>query len=274
LSEERLPASAFSLMNAEMLWGHRVIAGDPRVLDAMPAMPFRRLPLGEFTRLVLNRGALLLLNRQRLASGEALDAEDQEVFFKYLFKAVLACGDARLAASGRYHPSYVTKLERLQSMEPELGSPFLSLYGLAWQGKFHPDYGQYLGESPAEWQQRVVDVWLEALAALEGVRTGRAIGDWARYGTPALGKGQGGGFRYWLRNLAVNARDFGPTELLHRPRWSLRYPRERVISVMPRLLAPGGERPAGDICAALALPAGATWAQAGARCLTLWRRYA
>jgi hypothetical protein len=274
LSEERLPAAALSLMNAEMLWGHRVIAGDARVLDAMPAMPFSRLPLGEFTRLMLNRGALLLMNRQRLAGGEALDAQDQEVFFKYLFKAVLACGDARLAASGRYHPSYVTKLERLQSMQPELGTPFLSLYGLAWQSKFHPDYGQYLGESPAEWQQRVVDVWLEALAALEGARTGRPIGDWARYGSPALGKGQGGGFRYWPRNLAITARDFGPTELVRRPRWSLRYPRERVISVLPRLLASGGGEPAADLCRALALPAGASWAQAAAQCLALWRRYA
>jgi hypothetical protein len=120
----------------------------------------------------------------------------------------------------------------------------------------------------------VVGVWLEALGALEGGRTGRPIGDWARYGSPALGKGQGDGSWFGLRNLAITARDFGPTELVRRPRWSLRYPRERVISVMPRLLAPNGEQPSGDICAALALRAGATWAQAGTRCLALWRRYA
>jgi hypothetical protein len=274
LPEERLRASEFSLINAEMLWGHRVISGDPTVLDAMPAMPFSELPLGEFTRLMLNRGALLLMNQQRLASGGVLDAQGQEVFFKYLFKAVLACGDARLAGSRRYHPSYVAKLERLRSMEPELGTFFLDLYGHAWQSKFHPDYTRYLGESPAEWQQGVVGVWLETLAWLEAIRTGRRIDDWVHYCSPALGKGQGQGLWPGLRNLVITARDFGPVELARRPRWSLRYPRERVISVLPRLLAPTGERPAAEICAPLALPAGATWAQVGAQFLALWRRYA
>jgi hypothetical protein len=237
-------------------------------------MPFSELPLGEFTRLMLNRGALLLMNQQRLASGEALDPQEQEVFFKYLFKAVLACGDARLAGSRRYDPSYVVKLKRLRSMEPELGTSFLDLYGHAWQSKFHPDYGRYLGESPAEWQQCVVGVWLDTLAWLEAVRTGRRIDSWVDYGSPALGKGQGQGLWPGPRNLVITARDFGPVELARRPRWSLRYPRERVIAVLPRLLAPTGDQPAADIRGALALPAGATWAQVGAQFLALWRRYA
>jgi hypothetical protein len=261
-------------MNAEMLWGHRVIAGDPRVLDAMPPMPFSALPLGELTRLMLNRGALLLMSQQRLDAGGPLDAKEQEIFFKYLFKAVLACGDAWLAGSRQYHPSYVAKLDRLRAMEPRLGAPFLDLYRLAWQSKFHPDYGQYLGEAPDEWQQRVVGVWLDTLAWLEGVRTGRTVDDWRRYGSPALGKGQGRASRLGLRNLAITARDFGPMELARRPRWSLRYPRERLISVLPRLLAPSGEQPAADLCAPLALQTGASWSEAGARFLALWGRYA
>jgi hypothetical protein len=274
LAEERLPAAEYSLMNAEMLWGHRVIAGDPHVLSGMPPMPFSGLPLGEFTRLMLNRGALLLMNQQRLNGEGPLDAQAQEVFFKYLFKAVLACGDARLTGPRQYHPSYVTKLYRLRSMEQQLGSRFLDLYRMAWESKFHPDYGQYLAEVPAEWQQRVVGAWLETLAWLEGVRTGRMIHDWTSYGSPSLGKGQGRPSRLGLRNVAITARDFGPMELVRQPRWSLRYPRERLISVLPRLLVPSGAKPAADLCAPLAVPDGASWSQIADQFLALWRRYA
>jgi len=41
LREETLPSSEYSLMNAEMIWGHRVIQGDPNILDAMPQCPSR-----------------------------------------------------------------------------------------------------------------------------------------------------------------------------------------------------------------------------------------
>ena len=78
LRAERLRAAEFSLMNAEMRWGHRVVAGDQNVLAAMRPMPFHRLPPGEITRLMLNRGSLLLMNQQRLQQG-GLSAAEREV---------------------------------------------------------------------------------------------------------------------------------------------------------------------------------------------------
>ncbi len=141
LREESLPGADHSLINAEMLWGHRVVAGDPQVLAPMPAMPFATLPPAEFTRLLLNRGSLLLMNQRRLAAGEPAAGQDHEVFLKYLFKAVLACGDARLAGNRRYHPSYVAKLDRLGRADidwPGQANP-LDLYAQALRHKFHPD---------------------------------------------------------------------------------------------------------------------------------------
>lgn len=271
LRQERLPKAEYSLMNAEMLWGHRVVAGNPHVLDAMPSMPFARLPRGELTRLLLNRGALLLMNRQRLADGSVLGPERQEVFFKYLFKAVLACGDARLAGTGAYHPSYAQKLERLQRMDWSGKASFMELYTQAWEQKFHPDYGRYAAEDAARWQERVVRLWLETLAWFEQQRLGRAFGDWDAYALPSVPKGQG---QSRWRNAAIAVRDFGLAELPRRPRWCLRYPRERLIAALPLLLS-RPDRPASPILAdALALPEGASWTQATESFLRLWRRFA
>ena len=274
LREERLPLAEYSLMNAEMLWGHRVVAGDPDVLAAMPAMPFAGLPLGEFTRLLLNRGSLLLMNQQRLAAGEALDANAREVFFKYLFKAVLACGDARLAGNRRYHPSYVAKAEMLAALDWLGKSDFLGLYRQAWEYKFHPNYGRFQQEEPIAWQGRVVGLWLETLSWFEQVRTGLIIPDWTVYGSPRFPKGQGG--RDWggLRNAAITLLDFGPAELLRHPRWSQRYPRERLIAALPLLLSSPYGPVAPAVTEALALGSRMAWSEAVRTFLVLWQRFA
>jgi hypothetical protein len=274
LREEGLPKAEYSLMNAEMIWGHRVISGDPHVLAAMPDMPFGTLPPGEFTRLLLNRGALLLMNRQRLAAGAPLGADGQEVFFKYLFKAVLACGDARLAGSGQYHPSYVHKRERLAAMHWEGKGDFLDLYAQAWEAKFHPDYGRYAEADPARWQERVVALWLATLTWYEQVHTGKPIPDWETYCSAAVPKGQGRRSWWGLRNAAITLRDFGPVELLRSPRWSLRYPRERLISALPLLLSRPHDVLPPAPARALSLSAGTSWPESAEAFLRLWRRYA
>jgi hypothetical protein len=274
LREEGLPAAEYSLMNAEMLWGHRVVAGAPDVLHAMPSMPFPGLPPGEFTRLLLNRGALLLMNQQRLAEGLPLEAEEQAVFFKYLFKAVLACGDARLAGDRSYRPSYVEKLKLLRAMDWEDKDDLMGLYLQAWENKFHPDYRCYAKEDPAAWQERVIAIWLNTLSWFERTRAAMTIADWDTYCSPAVHKGQGRQSWGSTRNIAITVRDFGAAELLRSPRWSLRYPRERLISVLPLLLSRpfGGLGPAA--AKALSVSSGTPWPEAVQTFLSLWRRYA
>ena len=274
LREEALPRAEYSLMNAEMLWGHRVVAGDPQVLRAMPPMPFSTLPPGEFTRLLLNRGSLLLMNARRLAGSGRFSGGEREVLFKYLFKAVLACGDARLAGNRSYHPSYVQKLELLRSLDWPGQAQFIDLYLQAWRNKFHPDYGSFAGEDAGSWQAAVVRLWLDTLSWFEQQRTGEAFADWTAYCTPRLPKSQSGAPWGGLRNAAITLRDFGPGELVRRPRWSLRYPRERLISALPLLLAEPGAVPLRPVADALALPARSTWEDAVATFLSLWRRFA
>ncbi|WP_295885623.1 hypothetical protein [uncultured Thiohalocapsa sp.] len=290
LGVERLKRAEYSLMNAEMRWGHRVVAGDQDVLRGMRDMPFHGLPPGEFTRLMLNRGALLLmdqqllLERRSLGVGGGLDAGEREVFFKYLFKAVLACGDARLAAAGCYHPSYPEKLARLQAPRPavyvdehERPDPmprhdeFLELYRLAYRHKFHPAYAEFAHARPSDWLARVLRIWTATLRAFEIRRLGRSFADWHDYCRPDLPKGQGGNL---VRNLGVTLRDFGPREPLRRPRRALRYPRERLIAVLPLLLTEAGSLLDPCAASALGLPAQVHWKLAAERFLGLWARYA
>ena len=99
----------FSLLNYEMKLGHLVLWGADDVLAAMPNYDPRALPLSEGSRLLLNRGKLLLDIKRRLATAEPLDAEERVRFIKFIQKVWLAFGDAALLAAGEYHLSYAEK---------------------------------------------------------------------------------------------------------------------------------------------------------------------
>jgi len=276
LPEEELADAPCTLMFAEMQWGHAVVAGDPDVLAVMPPMPFASLPLSEFTRLMLNRGALLLMNRVMRMHGGPEDALQQEVFVKYLFKATLAVVDAHLAARHIYHPSYPEKMRRLESMAGDEGLVALrDLYRLALDARFHPDYGKYRDIDLDEWQQRVTGHWLHAMEILESARLPQPVCDWVSYASHTVVKGQSDDtVTAIVRNLAVTARDYGLQELLIRPGWARRYPRERLISVLPLLLQKGAEEHLADICRVLAITEKQTLEHCMASFLLQWKRYA
>jgi rhamnosyltransferase len=273
LRQESLASAPFSLMNAEMKWGHRVVLGDPRVLEIMPAMPIDKLSLGEFTRLMNNRGALLLMNIMALDSKRTLEGKDLEEFFKYLFKAILACGDALLARNGTYHPSYVEKQERLKFLKFLPCPEFLKLYKLAVEQKFYPDPDLYQNQDLEDWQTRVTNCWLTTLSILEAHRTRRSISDWKEYARPRLHKGQLENAQVW-RNIAITFRDFGMRHTLRYLDWARRYPRERLISVLPLLLARNQQAVAKNISIPLNIPLGTDWSATAEGYLSTWKRYA
>ncbi|MCH9670113.1 MAG: hypothetical protein K0U93_01580 [Gammaproteobacteria bacterium] len=273
LRQDKLGSAEYSLMNAEMLWGHRVVAGDNAVLNVMPAMPFAGLPLGEFTRLMLNRGSLLLLNQVALLRDGLSEAQAREQFVKYLFKSVLACGDARLATEGRYHPSYPEKRTQLTSAGADV--EFLNLYDLALEAKFLPNYDQHIQADLASWQTSVVDLWLATFKSLESRRLSRALRSWAEYVSPMVPKGQATSRALsGARNIAVNWRDFGLDEFWRNPRWLRRHPRERLISTLPLLLSePQAQRLGVGATDALRLDADASWLEGSEQFLDMWKRY-
>jgi rhamnosyltransferase len=273
LRSETLANAPFSLMNAEMKWGHRVVAGNQHVIDPMPAMPFDKLALGEFTRLMNNRGALLLMNGRKLDSGENLDAPEREIFFKYLLKAVLACGDVYLAVEAAYHPSYIEKGKRLLDLKKSPGQDFLHLYTLAVEQKFRPDMAVFKDKNLENWQRNVTNHWLKAFSILETHRTRDPIHSWKEYALPRLSKGQLETSQT-LRNFAITLRDFGAGHTLRNLNWALRYPRERLISVLPLLLKVESGKTLQNVVTPLAVSPQSTHSQVVERYLETWARYA
>jgi len=106
-----------SLLNYEMKHGHKVIWGDEHILDAMPDYPAGKLPLSEGSRLLLNRGKLLLDIKQRIMEAEPLTHDERIRFIKFIQKAWLAMGDCALLAKGKYDLSYGVKRERIATLQ-------------------------------------------------------------------------------------------------------------------------------------------------------------
>ena len=116
-----LPKCEFSLLNYEMKHGHKVVWGDENVLATMPDYPHHAIPLSEGSRLLMNRGKLLLDIQRRLARPEPLTNEERIRFIKFIFKARLAFGDCALLAAGQYNIFYAVKKEHIPTIETCLG---------------------------------------------------------------------------------------------------------------------------------------------------------
>ncbi|MEM7252234.1 MAG: hypothetical protein AAF493_12495 [Pseudomonadota bacterium] len=276
LHYERLAEAERSLMNAEMLWGHRVVMGPSDILSTMPTMPFESLSLSEFTRLMTNRGSLLLINERDFARNAINTREAREQCVKYFFKSELACGDAILARVGRYDPSYPVKEQRLTVLERELATPdaaTIDRYTQAVAAKFAPDYDAFVGRDLATWQRIAVEHWRATFAILESRRLGWEGIEWTAYRSPRVSKGQGADRNLsWLRNAYINRREFGFSHLVRAGIWAIRHPRERLVSALPHLLAKPSA-PDQRCTDALMLPPGASWSTCTDQYLRLWSRF-
>ncbi len=111
-----LRRAEFSLLNYEMKYGHIVIWGKQQVLADMPAYAPDAIPLSEGTRLLLNRGKLLLDIRRAIRTGRELTAEERLRFMKFVFKAFLAFGDCALLILRKYDLSYAVKKNRVETV--------------------------------------------------------------------------------------------------------------------------------------------------------------
>lgn len=112
-----LPKCEFSLLNYELKHGHKVVWGDEHILDNMPVYPTDAIPLSEGSRLLLNRGKLLLDIKRRLSRSEPLNDEERIRFLKFISKVWLALGDCALLAARKYDISYSVKRERIVSVD-------------------------------------------------------------------------------------------------------------------------------------------------------------
>jgi hypothetical protein len=238
LEEERLPRLPACLMYSELKWRSRTLLGDAAVLDAIPSPAVGDLPLAEYSRMMLNRGALLLMNAQALRDGGAAGPADVERFLRYFSKGILAAGDARLAAARQYQVPTTERRRALAQMDWHGHERFMALYELATRIRFGgADVGEAQRRNCAYLQRRVEGEWLAAYRLLEATRLRCEFGNWEHYASPAIGKGQA--TQHWLapaHHLWLALSREGPALLRTAPIGWLRHPRERLMAALPLLL--------------------------------------
>ncbi|HZZ58495.1 MAG TPA: hypothetical protein VFE31_11740 [Opitutaceae bacterium] len=233
LSEmSRAPISMFSY---DLLAGHRQVWGDPRGLA--PCSAHRHadaLPIGEATRLLLNRCSGLLLAKAQLEREPFTEAAADFVG-RNLAKVQLALGDAVLTVAGRYHWSCRERHRRLTRLSgyavPELDA-VRRHHEAGVEFKLRPALTR---ASRAELAARLEEIsslalriwlWTESRRLARHYASARAYAGDAINFFPQTSA---------LRNAALNLRGAGPRLLRNRRRrW--RNPRERALRSLALLL--------------------------------------
>lgn len=197
-----------TLMYQELIRGMRPVWGDfAAVKRALPELPWTALPAAEGARLLLNRGAGLLLAERKLETGEtAHDAAARDFAVRNIHKAALAVGDAWLLARSRYEFGLLKRQARLAA-DAEFPASSLKDYQAAIRFKFAPFAdpaadlaerwarvaAEYLGAAadyavrcppagPSTLVEACKNVLRQAVARVPGVR----VGDWTRHPRQAL----------------------------------------------------------------------------------------
>ena len=252
--ENVLRTAEFSLLNYEMRYGHRGVWGEPDLIALMPAYGHDAIPLSEGTRLLMNRGKLLLDVRRALRKSSSFTPEDRIRYVKFLFKAQLAFGDCALLAASAYDLSYAVKRERIGRVDcPGIPDREFMVEGFRKAVAFK-EWGDFSGLDPEAWRgefERVRRYFVEFFTWYEARRLGGAV-DTAERHVTALGKAgrECGLIKAGALNLMLcgaRAAGLGGKLLpLH--------PRARLYLALPRLLAdsPPVEELAGILAAGAA----------------------
>ncbi|GMV40544.1 MAG: hypothetical protein AMXMBFR64_22600 [Myxococcales bacterium] len=242
-----LAAAPPTLMMTDLRAGHRVLVGPPDLLSAMPAG--RPLAPVEASRLLLNRGALLVMARQ-LVDGGPLGPQEWERVARYVRKSVLARGDSWLMLRGRYLTGAQACAERLAAEGPP---DLADAYGRAVRERLG---GIEAPGDPGESLRAEAEALVGAFGAAESARLGGSWPPFRTYGRTVLAAEGASPARERLRV----ARHAGPGALVGGRPWA------RCAALLPWVLA--GE--ATGIAPGCALGPARTQGDA-VRWLALWR---
>jgi hypothetical protein len=222
------------LMWQDLLNGHVVTAGDPRILiDHAPQQLREPLPASESLRLMLNRGSGLLqaiIEADQLIKNPAYTLPDYDFIRRNAEKCMLALGDSILIAYSAYPTPMDRRLQVLKEFEEIAGYADITvaadLYEEAISFKLHPD--SLPPDQPGlEKLTAIAAVWVSLLLHLEAKRTGRSWRDSSAYAAdtfirePDQHKGKKL-LRNGIKNLKLGTVSF-------------RYPRERLYRDLVRL---------------------------------------
>ena len=232
-TENSLKRAESTLMNYEMKYGHMVVYGDDAILDLMPSC--KNVDLSEATRLLLNRGKLLLDISKRIKNDDEFTEDELLLYKKYLNKVVLAMGDAALMASGYNTILYREKLDQIHNISGFTDRTWLiEEYQTAVAFKFIGDVDLLPSDIKISFED-IKEHFMKFYFEFEGVRLHKAIpGYQSYYSEMSLDKKALSKIDRF-KNLYLNIKTFGLKEFLNHA-WLLRHPRERLFVVFPLLL--------------------------------------
>ncbi|MDP1835574.1 MAG: hypothetical protein Q8K75_06540 [Chlamydiales bacterium] len=228
-----------SLLNFEVRYGHRVIHGPQDILEAMPNYSLTDVPLDEGTRLLLNRGKLLLDVKVGLGGDSPLSEEKIQRFKKFIWKSHLAFGDCLLLAFGNYDVSYREKAKRIESYltEEDLPDPqwMISRYLKAIEFKFNGDLSVLGLDDLYHAFSDTVRYYLGFLLWYEGRRLGTALPSLQTYCAKLPLCSTSG--KQKVKALALNGSLLGAGMFSPNYRWALMHPRNRLYPALWLLLS-------------------------------------
>ncbi len=179
VDETRLRRSPSLVMWYDMRFGHKTIWGDADLVPSLKQFAVARIPAWDVLNLLVNRGTLLLINEQLMAS-RPMSPEDREMIVKHAMKAIIGYGDAHLFFEGKYHWSYVEKQKRMRASAaaPEA---MRHLYDMAIEFRFQPDVAPYSTADLRAWMAELRQVLEPIHLACERKRLGRSDLTWHAY---------------------------------------------------------------------------------------------
>jgi hypothetical protein len=226
-----------SMMFADLVAGHVVVAGDAAFLSAMRRdLDFSRIDSEEATRLLWNRGSGLFFSACRMGK----DSEMGYVIRNHA-KLKLALGDAWLCLHGKYTPRCRERAAALETMQLPDQVPMLrQWHAEGVEFKFHPFSKGKTWDNLTDEAAQLAAAWGKVYLAVEEKRLGRKISHFQDYlRVPRLSPASSP-----ARNLALALRDRLKRGACLRP--VVDYPRAALMRALPCLLGitPGGVREA------------------------------
>ncbi|AQQ08944.1 hypothetical protein L21SP3_00738 [Sedimentisphaera cyanobacteriorum] len=265
----QMKKAPFTLFNYELKYGHKIIWGNKNTLDIMPDYEGSQISLIEAAKLLLNRGAGLILASERLKES-SLDRENDEFVTRNIYKALMAQGDSLIMAEGQYHFSYRKRLEIFNSLQkrPEVAEFGLEqLFADSMEYKFRPQRNMFSKEQLEQLLKKTVGLHLQIYCytmsrlyrteesfdvVLDSIKNKRLEKVSAKQ---------------ILKNVALNCRTCGFKNFSLK--WYLKYPRYRLFYVLPHFL---GDKTLNlrQVCRALGCE---SENQKRSRFMCLWERF-
>lgn len=238
--KKMLPTMPPSLFWYETQKGHYMVWGEKDILMALPRWHPQDIPLSEGTRLLLNRGAMLLVARAILTRSNAPSAREVQTILTAAWKAVLSWGDCVLLMNGRYDHRYQNRKNMIHAHSSlddiPNGELLPEFYSQALHYKF---FQEHLGGQPTDmigWITDVIKQHERIFRWFEEKRLGRPIANWNEYATWVPKLPLPGSFVGRAKNLVRNVWQGGWLAMHGRVKWAMADHQERLLSSFPILL--------------------------------------